>query len=38
MLMPIFSAEDANGPAATCELVTFDPEPGLELPFDADQT
>ncbi|KZT11577.1 Rad1-domain-containing protein [Laetiporus sulphureus 93-53] len=26
-------AEDANGPTATCEVTTFDPEPILELDF-----
>ncbi|KAG1749130.1 Rad1/Rec1/Rad17 [Suillus paluster] len=31
-------AEDSSGPTTTCEISTFDPEPNLELPFDADQT
>ncbi|CAL1703417.1 unnamed protein product [Somion occarium] len=29
-------AESSSGPAATCEIVTYDPEPALELPFDSD--
>jgi len=32
------SAEDSTGPTTTCEISTFDPEPNIELPFDADQT
>jgi cell cycle checkpoint protein len=27
------SAEDTNGPTATCEITTYDPEPTIELPF-----
>ncbi|TFY79898.1 hypothetical protein EWM64_g4118 [Hericium alpestre] len=30
--------EDAAGPTATCEITTYDAEPHLELPFDAEQT
>ncbi|KIP02645.1 hypothetical protein PHLGIDRAFT_78869, partial [Phlebiopsis gigantea 11061_1 CR5-6] len=29
-------AEETGGPTATVELTTFEPEPQLELPFDAD--
>ncbi|KAG1774221.1 Rad1/Rec1/Rad17 [Suillus placidus] len=31
-------AEDSSGPTTTCEISTFDSEPNLELPFDAEQT
>lgn len=31
-------AEDSNGPTATCEITTFDPEPHLDLPFDTSDT
>ncbi|KAI6117591.1 Rad1/Rec1/Rad17 [Pisolithus croceorrhizus] len=31
-------AEDSSGPTTTCEIVTFDPEPFIELPFDGDRT
>ncbi|KAI0082857.1 Rad1-domain-containing protein [Panus rudis PR-1116 ss-1] len=29
-------SEDSNGPIATCEISTYEPEPTLELPFDSD--
>ena len=28
------SAEDAAGPTATCRIMTYEPEPQLDLPFD----
>ncbi|KAG1760049.1 Rad1/Rec1/Rad17 [Suillus occidentalis] len=31
-------AEDSSGPTTTCDISTFDSEPNLELPFDAEQT
>ncbi|KAI0084004.1 Rad1-domain-containing protein [Irpex rosettiformis] len=36
--LTLLIAEEADGPTATCEITTFDPEPRLELPFDAEQT
>ncbi|KAI0687178.1 Rad1/Rec1/Rad17 [Cytidiella melzeri] len=36
--LTLLIAEEADGPTATCEVTTFDPEPRLELPFDSDQT
>ncbi|KAI0818882.1 Rad1/Rec1/Rad17 [Irpex lacteus] len=36
--LTLLIAEEADGPTATCEIPTFDPEPRLELPFDAEQT
>ncbi|KAI0345214.1 Rad1-domain-containing protein [Trametopsis cervina] len=36
--LTLLIAEEADGPTVTCEVTTFDPEPRLELPFDADQT
>ncbi|KAL0947456.1 hypothetical protein HGRIS_013563 [Hohenbuehelia grisea] len=31
-------AEEADGPTTACEITTFDPEPHLELPFNANET
>ncbi|OAX43811.1 Rad1-domain-containing protein [Rhizopogon vinicolor AM-OR11-026] len=36
--LTLLLAEDSTGPTTTCEISTFDPEPNIELPFDADQT
>lgn len=33
--LTLLLAEDATGPTTTCEITTFEPEPQLELPFDA---
>ncbi|KAH9939601.1 Rad1-domain-containing protein [Amylocystis lapponica] len=29
-------SDESDGPTATCEITTFDPEPHLDLPFEAD--
>ncbi|KAG6898233.1 hypothetical protein C0992_002247 [Termitomyces sp. T32_za158] len=36
--LTLILAEDATGPTTTCELATFEFEPHLELPFDANRT
>ncbi|KIO04091.1 hypothetical protein M404DRAFT_15595 [Pisolithus tinctorius Marx 270] len=36
--LTLWLAEDSSGPTTTCEIVTFDPEPFVELPFDGDRT
>lgn len=36
--LTLWLAEDSSGPTTTCEIVTFDPEPFIELPFDGDRT
>ncbi|THG96781.1 hypothetical protein EW026_g5123 [Hermanssonia centrifuga] len=36
--LTLLITEDSGGPTATCEITTFEPEPQLELPFEADQT
>ncbi|KAF9484936.1 Rad1-domain-containing protein [Pholiota conissans] len=35
--LTLIIAEDASGPTTTCEITTFDPEPHLELDFDAEK-
>ncbi|EGN96243.1 hypothetical protein SERLA73DRAFT_185884 [Serpula lacrymans var. lacrymans S7.3] len=35
--LTLLLAEDSTGPTTTCEITTFDSEPNIELPFDADQ-
>lgn len=32
------SAEDINGPSATCEIATFEPDPQLDISFDSNTT
>lgn len=34
MLTYVWSAESANGPTTTCELVTYEAEPQFDLPID----
>ncbi|EIW85499.1 Rad1-domain-containing protein [Coniophora puteana RWD-64-598 SS2] len=36
--LALLLAEDASGPTTTCEIATFDPEPGVDLPFDGERT
>ncbi|KAA1477107.1 Rad1-domain-containing protein [Dentipellis sp. KUC8613] len=36
--LTLLVAEESTGPTATCEITTYDAEPRLELPFDAEQT
>ncbi|KAJ8522644.1 hypothetical protein ONZ45_g788 [Pleurotus djamor] len=34
--LTLLIAEDAEGPTTACEIITYEPEPHLELPFDPD--
>ncbi|KAL4065298.1 repair protein Rad1/Rec1/Rad17-domain-containing protein [Scleroderma citrinum] len=36
--LTLWLAEDSSGPTTTCEIMTFDPDPITELPFDGDRT
>ncbi|KAI0956686.1 hypothetical protein AcW1_005304 [Taiwanofungus camphoratus] len=36
--LTLLIAEDSNGPTATCEITTYEPEPLLELDFNEDPT
>ncbi|OCH89081.1 Rad1-domain-containing protein [Obba rivulosa] len=36
--LTLLIAEESDGPTATCEVTTFDPEAQLDLPFDVDRT
>ncbi|EMD34396.1 hypothetical protein CERSUDRAFT_140877 [Gelatoporia subvermispora B] len=36
--LTLLIAEESDGPTATCEVTTFEPQPQLDLPFDVDRT
>ncbi|KAG6334883.1 hypothetical protein ID866_4207 [Astraeus odoratus] len=36
--LTVWLAEDSSGPTTTCEILTSDPEPNIDLPFDGDRT